>query len=64
MSELILFTFNGILIYLLSDWILRRIEHNRGGVLPNRQVFFFVIFLFLALLSFTALRALLTPEVI
>jgi len=64
MSELILFTLNAIVIYVLSDWILRRIEASRGGVLPNRQVIFFVIFLFLALVSFTVLRALLVPDTI
>jgi len=62
MAEWVLFTVNGIVIYLLSDWILRRMERVRGGVLPNRQVIFFVIFLFLALLSFTLLRTLLITE--
>jgi hypothetical protein len=61
MSDLILFTLNAIIIYLLSDWILRRIEAWRGGVLPQRQVVFFVIFLVLAMTSFTLLRNLLGP---
>ena len=61
MSDLILFTLNAIIIYLLSDWILRRIEAFRGGVLPQRQVVFFVIFLVLAMSSFTLLRNLLGP---
>lgn len=62
MSELILFTLNAIFIYLLSDWILKRIESVRGKVLPQRQIAFFVIFLVLAMLSFALLRQLLeTP---
>jgi hypothetical protein len=61
MSDLILFTLNAIIIYLLSDWILRRIEAFRGGVLPQRQAVFFVIFLVLAMTSFTLLRNLLGP---
>ena len=63
MTELILFTLNAIVVYVLSDWILRRIEASRGGLLPNRQVVFFVIFLILAMTSFTALRAILAPAV-
>lgn len=62
MPDLILFTLNAIIIYLLSDWILRRIEASRGGVLPQRQVVFFVIFLVLAMTSFTLLRNLLGPS--
>jgi hypothetical protein len=61
MSDLIIFTLNAIVIYFLSDWILRLIERRRGEVLKQRQVIFFVIFLGLALVSFAALRQLLGP---
>lgn len=56
MSDLILFSLNGIIVYLLSDWILRVIERKRGAVIKQRQIVFFVIFLALALLSFSLLR--------
>lgn len=56
MSDLILFSLNGIIVYLLSDWILRVIERKRGAVIKQRQVVFFVIFLALALVSFSLLR--------
>jgi hypothetical protein len=59
MSDLILFGLNGIIVYLLSDWILRVIERKRGAVIKQRQIVFFVIFLALALLSFSLLRSLL-----
>jgi len=59
MSDLILFSLNGIIVYLLSDWILRVIERKRGAVIKQRQIVFFVIFLALALLSFSLLRNLL-----
>jgi len=59
MSDLILFSLNGIIVYLLSDWILRLVERNRGAVIKQRQIVFFVIFLALALLSFSLLRNLL-----
>lgn len=59
MSELVLFTLNAIVIYLLSDWLLRQIEKRRGAVIKQRQIIFFVIFLTLALTSFHFLKILL-----
>ena len=59
MSELILFTLNAIVIYLVSDWLLRLIEKRRGKVMKQRQIVFFAIFLLLALGSFQLLKSLL-----
>jgi hypothetical protein len=56
MSDLILFSLNAIVVYLLADWILRLVERKRGAVIKQRQIVFFVIFLALALLSFSLLR--------
>ena len=61
MSELILFSLNAIVIYLVSDWLVRLIEQRKGRILKNRQVVFFVIFLVLAMTSFQILRNLLGP---
>ena len=61
MSELILFTLNAIVVYLVSDWLVREIEKRRGGVMKQRQVVFFVIFLVLALISFQLMQKLLGP---
>lgn len=61
MSDLILFTLNAIVIYVLADWILKVIERRRGAALKQRQVAFFVIFLVLALVSFGLLRAFVAP---
>ena len=58
MSELIIFTLNAIVIYLLSDWLVRLIEKRRGEALKQRQIIFFVIFLTLALASFRLLKIL------
>lgn len=60
LTEILLFTLVAIVIYLVSDRIIRIIEGNRGKVLKNRQVVFFAIFLVLALVSFRVLRTLLT----
>jgi len=56
MPDLIIFTLNAILIYLLADWLVRFIERRRGAPLKQRQVVFFLIFLGLALSSFAVLR--------
>ncbi len=61
MSDLILFSLNAIVIYLVSDWLVRLIERRRGSVLKQRQVVFFVIFLVLALVSFKVLQNVLAP---
>jgi hypothetical protein len=61
MSELILFTLNAVVIYLLSDWIVKLIERRQGKALKQRQVVFFVVFLVLAMTSFQLLQQLLGP---
>jgi surface polysaccharide O-acyltransferase-like enzyme len=61
MSELILFTLNAIVVYLLADWLVRMIEQRRSSALKQRQVVFFAIFLALVLTSFAILRKLLEP---
>jgi len=58
--EILLFTLVAIVIYLVSDWIIRLIETRRGEVLKQRQVVFFAVFLVLAMVSFRVLRILLT----
>ena len=60
LMEILLFTLVAIVIYLVSDWIIRMIEARRGAALKQRQVIFFAVFLVLALVSFRALRILLT----
>jgi hypothetical protein len=59
MTEIILFTLNGIVVYLVSDWIIRLIETKRGEAIKHRQIIFFVIFLSLALITFQVLQTLL-----
>ncbi len=56
MTDLVLFTLNAIVIYLVTDWLVRLIEKRRGGSIRQRQIIFFVIFLGLALVSFRLLK--------
>ena len=60
MMEILLFTLNAIIIYLIADWIIRALEKRKGQVLKNRQIVFFAVFLALALISFNLLPMLLT----
>ncbi len=60
MMEILIFTLNAIVIYLLADWIVRMIERKKGESMKNRHVIFFVVILALALLSFNLLPRLLT----
>ncbi len=56
MEEILAFTLNAIVIYLLADWSVRAIERKRGAVLKQRQAVFFVIILLLAVVSFRLLK--------
>ncbi len=56
--EIVVFTLNAVVIYLLSDRIVTMIERKRGEILKQRQVVFFAIFLALAILSFSILKTL------
>lgn len=53
--EILYFTLAGIILYLFSDWTVRRIEAMRGGVLPQRSLFFFAIMLVSTLILFNIL---------
>lgn len=50
--EIIYYTIMGIALYLVSDWILDRIEVSRGARFKHRSLVFFAIILVLAFISF------------
>lgn len=54
--NIILFTIVAALLYLLSDWILNRIEVAAGRRFEYRSVIFFVILLTLAMATFTLIQ--------
>ncbi len=56
--EIIYFTLAAILLYLFSDWLLRRIEATVGRRLKYRTPIFFAILLVLAMSSFALIRSL------
>ena len=50
------YTLAGIVLYLVSDWILNRIEIRRGARFDNRTLIFFAILLALAVISFQLIQ--------
>jgi hypothetical protein len=54
--QLVYYTIAGILLYLLSDWILLRVEAWRGAAFEQRSLVFFAVILVLALTSFKAIE--------
>lgn len=54
--EVILYTVSGILLYILADAALDRIEALHGEPIPHRNLVFFVIIFFLALILFQVVR--------
>jgi NhaP-type Na+/H+ or K+/H+ antiporter len=56
--EFVYYTLAGLILYVLSDWILKQIEKWRGEQFEQRTLIFFVIILVLALTSFKAIELL------
>lgn len=56
--EFVYYTLAGLILYALSDWILKQVEKMRGEAFEQRTLIFFVIILVLALTSFKAIELL------
>jgi len=56
--EMVYFTVAAVLLYLVSDWILNRIEIRRGKRFEHRSLIFFAIILVLSLVLFNLLQQL------
>ena len=54
--EIIYYTLAGLGLYVVSDWILNRIEIMRGERFEHRSLIFFGIILVLALVTFRLIR--------
>ena len=52
----IYFTVVAIALYLVSDWLLQRVEASAGRRLEHRSLIFFVILLSLALITFSFIQ--------
>ncbi|MFZ9039273.1 MAG: hypothetical protein ACO3DT_14580 [Gammaproteobacteria bacterium] len=58
--EFVYYTAAGLILYFLSDWILRKVEQMRGEAFEQRTLIFFVIILVLALTSFKVIELMMT----
>ena len=54
--ELVYFTVVAVVLYFVSDWILRVVESGFGRTFEHRTLIFFGILLTLALISFWIIR--------
>lgn len=59
--ELLYFTAVAIVLYVVADWILNRIETSRGRRFEHRTLIFFALLLGFALLVFAIIRQFLGP---
>jgi len=50
------FTIVAIALYLVSDWLLQRVEASAGRRFEHRSLIFFVILLSLALVTFSFIQ--------
>jgi hypothetical protein len=42
--DIALFAVTGVVVYLLSDWIVNVLDKRRAEPLQNRQIIFFIVF--------------------
>ena len=54
--EVVLFTLVAIVLYVISDSIIKFIEKQKGDLLKHRSIIFFVIITVLAVASFNLIR--------
>lgn len=56
------FTLTGIILYLVADWLLRRLEARAGRTFEHRSLIFFALLLSMALVSFAIIRTVTLPD--
>ena len=54
--SIVCFTLVAIILYIVADWLLERVEIAAGRRLKNRSLIFFAILLTLALSSFSLIQ--------
>ena len=60
--EMLYYTVAAVLLYLVSDWILNRIEISRGARFEHRSLIFFAIILVLSITLFNLVQHLQTAS--
>ena len=56
---MLLYTLTGIILYVVADWVLTRLEARAGRQFEHRTIVFFVLLLSMALVSFAIIRSIL-----
>jgi hypothetical protein len=60
--EVVYYTLVAAILYLVSDWLLDRIEIIRGERFKYRSIVFFFIILVLAFISFSVIKTMLLAQ--
>jgi len=64
MTEILIYTASGILLYVLADMALRAIERMHGEPIPYRSVVFFIIIFMMAIILFQVIRLIFTGDTV
>ena len=62
MLQILLYTVTAILLYLVSDWILAKMEEYRGKPFVSRSLVFFMIILILSVIVFESVQRFLISD--
>ncbi len=62
MTEILIYTASGILLYVLADAALNYLESLHGEPIPYRSVVFFVIIFMMAMILFQIIRLIFAGE--
>jgi len=54
--EILLFTATAMVLYVVSDGIVKAIEKRKGALLPNRSIIFFAIIVVLSTITFNLMQ--------
>ena len=63
MTEVLMYTAVGLLLYGLADFVLRLLEKLHGEVLPHRSLIFFAIITVMALVVFQLIRLVFNADI-
>ncbi len=62
MTEILIYTASGILLYMLADAALKYLESLHGEPIPYRSAVFFVIIFMLAMILFQVIQLILNGD--
>ena len=62
MTEILIYTASGILLYIVADAALKYIESLHGEPIPHRSIVFFIIIFLMAMILFQLIQLIFTGD--